>query len=292
MLCLRTIADVRSTVHAWRGGGLTVGFVPTMGALHEGHVSLVQRSNVLCRRTIVSIVVNPIQFAQGEDFDNYPRQEARDLALLDQRGGCDVVFSPSVRELFPEGPCALAEFGTQVSVIGLGDRLCGVHRRGHFVGVATQVLKLLMITSPDVAIFGEKDYQQLQVIRRMVRDLNIPVSIEAGPTVRESDGLAMSSRNAYLSPALRVKAPLLFETLCAAARKLRQGAAVNDALEDAKATLLDGGFRSVDYFSLVDAESLEAVHNLDRPARLVAAAWLGAARLIDNIPADPAEAGA
>lgn len=287
MLCVRAIADMRAIVRSWRDAGRTIGLVPTMGALHDGHLSLVDASRSRAHQTVVSIFVNPMQFGPSEDFDKYPREEGRDLAALERRGGCDVVFIPPVSELFRDGRCTLADFVTKVSVDALGERLCGLHRPGHFTAVATQVMKLLMIALPDVAIFGEKDYQQLRVIKRMVGDLNVPVTIESAPTVRERDGVAMSSRNAYLSPELRAKAPLLFETLRSTTEDLRQGGVVSDALQRAATTLLTGGFRSVDYFSLVDAEDLHTLDRLDRPARLLAAASLGPARLIDNVPVEP-----
>lgn len=290
--CLRTIVDVRAQVRAWRNEGLTVGFVPTMGALHQGHLSLVERSSTRCERTLVSIFVNPIQFDRDDDFAMYPREARRDLGMLQAGGGCDAVFSPLVEELFPDGRPPAGGFDTEVSVQRLSRRLCGVHRPGHFAGVATQVMKLLMIAQPDVAIFGEKDYQQLQLIRRMVRDLNVPVVIDAGPTVREADGLAMSSRNAYLSAPLRAVAPLLFETLVQTAGRLREGADVSDALAAATRALVAGGFREVDYVSLVDEDTLETQRTLDNRARLLAAGWLGPARLIDNIAVGPPDKAA
>jgi pantoate--beta-alanine ligase len=287
MLCVRTIAELRSLLRAWKNSAHTIGLVPTMGALHDGHLSLVERSSALADRTIVTIFVNPMQFGENEDYGKYPRQEQDDLSLLEERGGCDAVFIPSVTELFPDGRFTLADFVTKVSVDRLSDRLCGLHRPGHFTAVATQVMKLLMISLPDIAVFGEKDYQQLQVIRRMVHDLNVPVAIDSAPTVREPDGLAMSSRNAYLTPDHRAIAPLLYQTLCAAANELQQGGLVDDVLQRAVTTLTTGGFRSVDYVSLVDAENLDALQRLDRPARIAAAVRLGPARLIDNIAVEP-----
>lgn len=275
---VRSIEALRATVAAWRAAGLSIGLVPTMGALHGGHLSLVDRARARCDRTIVTIFVNPIQFAPGEDFDRYPRPEAADLAMLDARG-CDLVFMPPPAELFPDGADGLR---TAVSVRGLTDTLCGPHRPGHFTGVATIVAKLLLVTLPDVAIFGEKDYQQLQVIRTMVRDLNIPVAIDGAPTVREADGLAMSSRNAYLSPQERAAAPVLYRTLQDAARRLAAGDSSDAVLTRSAAALGAAGF-TVDYVSLVDASTLAPIERLDRPARLAAAARLGATRLIDNV---------
>jgi pantoate--beta-alanine ligase len=276
------IADLRAVIASWRAQRLSIGLVPTMGALHNGHLALVDRCSARCDRTIVTIFVNPIQFGPGEDFDRYPRQEADDLAMLGARK-CDLVFMPHPDELFPEGPAGLR---TSVSVRGLGDTLCGPSRPGHFTGVATVVTKLLMLTLPDVAIFGEKDYQQLQIIRTLVRDLNIPVAIDGAPTVREPDGLAMSSRNAYLTPELRTLAPRLYRTLQEAALRLSAGELPRAIIDAAAASLGESGF-AVDYVSLVDAASLEPIDRLDRPARLAVAARLGHTRLIDNVPVTP-----
>src|SRR5688500_13170959 len=229
MRAARTIDAVRADVSHWKAAGLTVGLVPTMGALHEGHLSLIDRSRSMADRTIASLFVNPTQFGPGEDFDKYPRQEAQDLAMLEARG-CDVAFIPATEEIYPSGGAA----ATRIIVTGLTEGLCGAHRPGHFDGVATIVMKLLMITQPDVAVFGEKDYQQLQVIKRMVRDLDVPVAIQGAPIVREPDGLAMSSRNAYLNPALRGTAASLFRILSATAADLRRGTGVAAALKGAK----------------------------------------------------------
>ena len=292
MLMLRTIADARAQVTRWRAEGLTVGLVPTMGALHDGHLSLVKRAGELADRTLVSIFVNPIQFDRADDFSKYPRTEADDVARLEAAAGCDGVFAPGVDEMFPDGRPPRGTFATQVSVDALSNRLCGLHRPGHFTGMSTLVMKLLMIALPDVAVFGEKDYQQLQIIRRLVRDLNVPVSIESGATVRDKDGLALSSRNTYLSAEQRVQAPSLFNALKAAAKSIQNGEQVTAALASAEASVLGAGFRSVDYIALVDPETLASVASLDGPARLVAAAWLGPARLIDNIPVEPLASGA
>ena len=288
MLILRTIADLRSRVAAWRAEGLSVGLVPTMGALHQGHLSLVRRSSELADRTLVSIFVNPIQFDRADDFTRYPRTEAEDVTRLDAAGGCDAVFAPSVDEMFPDGRPPQGGFATQVSVESLSNRLCGLHRPGHFTGMSTLVMKLLMTALPDIAIFGEKDYQQLQIIRRMVRDLDVPVRIESGATVRENDGLAMSSRNTYLSAEQRRQAPRLFEALNTAAKRIEDGDHVAAALAWAEAFVLESGFRSVDYITLVAPDTLASMDAADAPGRLVAAAWLGPARLIDNIPVQPA----
>jgi pantoate--beta-alanine ligase len=272
------IADLRAVIASWRAQRLSIGLVPTMGALHNGHLSLVDRARARCDRTVVTIFVNPIQFGPGEDFDRYPRQEAEDLAMLGARQ-CDLVFMPHPNELFPDGPAGLH---TSVSVHGLGETLCGPYRPGHFTGVATIVIKLLMLTLPDVAIFGEKDYQQLQIIRTLVRDLHIPVEIDGAPTVREPDGLAMSSRNAYLSADQRRLAPRLFATLQEAALRLSAGEPPRAVVDAAAASLGEAGF-ALDYVSLVDAVSLEPIDRVDRPARLAAAGRLGSTRLIDNV---------
>lgn len=287
MLLLRTIPELRSQLTAWRTKGLSVGFVPTMGALHEGHLSLVKRSNQLADRTLVSIFVNPIQFDRADDFARYPRTEPEDVAKLEAGGGCDAVFGPAVVEMFPDGRPRDGAFATQVSVERLSDRLCGLYRPGHFTGMSTLVMKLLMTAMADVAVFGEKDYQQLQIIRRMVRDLNVPVRIESGATVREHDGLAMSSRNTYLDPEQRARAPRLFEALNTAARRIQAGDDVPEVVARAGAFLLESGFRSVDYITLVAPDTLASLSSLEMPARLVAAAWMGPARLIDNIPVAP-----
>lgn len=278
-----TAAGLRAVVADWRAQRLSVGLVPTMGALHSGHLSLVDRSRARCDRTIVTIFVNPIQFGPGEDFERYPRREADDIAQLEARG-CDLVFVPSPDEIFADGPSGLR---TAVSVARLDASLCGAHRPGHFTGVATIVMKLLMLTRPDVAVFGEKDYQQLQIIRTMVRDLSVPVTIDGAPIVREPDGLAMSSRNAYLSPEMRALAPGLHRALSAAATRLTGGEAPVAILAQVTTDLREAGF-DVDYVSLVDAGSLEPLDQLDRPGRLAAAARLGTTRLIDNVAVMPA----
>lgn len=289
MLIVRTIAELRSQVAAWRADGLSVGLVPTMGALHQGHLSLVTRSNALADRTLVSIFVNPIQFDRADDFSRYPRTEREDVAKLAAAGGCDAVFGPAVDEMFPDGRPPAGTFATQVSVEALSNRLCGLHRPGHFTGMSTLVAKLLLSAMPDVAVFGEKDYQQLQIIRRMVRDLNLPIAIASGATVREPDGLAMSSRNTYLNAEERAHAPRLYEVLTIAATRIKNGEPVAGVLAWAEAYLIESDFKSVDFITLVSPDTLASLTALDGPARLVAAAWLGPARLIDNIPVDPAD---
>jgi pantoate--beta-alanine ligase len=277
---VRTRVALLQQVRAWKAAGETVGFVPTMGALHAGHLSLVEKARENASRTVASIFVNPAQFAPGEDFDTYPRREAEDLALLSS-AGCDVVYLPSVAEMYPDGSV------TDVRVNQLSDLLDGVHRPHFFYGVATVVARLFLHVQPDVAVFGEKDYQQLQVIRRMVRDLGFPIQIIGGPTQRDADGLAQSSRNLYLSPDERRAAGAVYAALHRSATRLALGAQPHEVLAEARDHLLTAGFRSVDYIALVDPETLLALP-CDMPlqsgeARLLAAAWLGRTRLIDNI---------
>ena len=274
---LRRISDLRDTVAAWRRAGDSLGIVPTMGALHEGHLELVRRARERCARVVATIFVNPIQFNRPDDLSAYPRDEASDAAKLAALG-VDLLFAPPVEEIYPEG------FQTRVSVPGLSDCLCGAARPGHMEGVATVVAKLLLQSLPDLAFFGEKDYQQLLVVRRMVRDLDIPVRIEAVATVREADGLALSSRNLLLTSAQRTQAPALFRVLQALAARLEGGAVpAQDVLEQGRAELAAAGFEPIDYLELRGAESLEPLDRAERPARLFVAAWLGAVRLIDNL---------
>ena len=279
---VRTVADLRATIATWRRAGDTVALIPTMGYLHDGHLSLVTRGQALCSRTVVTLFVNPTQFAPTEDLERYPRDEAGDRRRL-ASVGCDLLFAPDVAEMYPPG------FATAVTVGGISAGLCGAFRPQMFSGVAVVVAKLLLQALPDVAVFGEKDYQQLQVIRRLVRDLDIPVRIEGGPTVREADGLAMSSRNSYLTPEERVAAPTLFRALSTAATALTGETPVPAAAALAKVTeaIQAQGFTRVDYVELRDAETLAPVEQIERPARLLAAAWLGRTRLIDNIPVNP-----
>jgi pantoate--beta-alanine ligase len=274
---VRAVADLRAIVAAWRAAGKRVALVPTMGFLHEGHISLVKLGKTKAERVIASIFVNPTQFAPAEDFEAYPRDEARDSALL-AAGGCDLLFAPTVPEMYPTG------FSTTVSVAGVSAPMDGVARPIHFAGVATVVAKLLIQCGPDVAIFGEKDFQQLLVIKRMARDLDLPVEILGGPTVREPDGLALSSRNVYLTSAERAVAPCLNAALRAAADAVRAGGTVNDAEAAGLATLEAAGFGPIDYFEFRHAETLERVGpgRAEAPARVFAAARLGKARLIDN----------
>ncbi len=277
---IRTRVALQQQVRVWKAAGETVGFVPTMGALHAGHLSLVEKAKETASRTVASIFVNPTQFAPGEDFDTYPRREAEDLALLEGIG-CDAVYLPGVAEMYPDGSV------TDVRVNGMSDLLDGIYRPHFFYGVATVVARLLLHAQPDVAIFGEKDFQQLQIIRRMVRDLGFAVRIIGGETRRDADGLAQSSRNLYLSPEERQVAGAMFAALHRAAVRLSLGAKPADVRAEATAHLLRSGFRSVDYIALVDSDSLIALPDevalTTGSARLLGAAWLGRTRLIDNL---------
>jgi pantoate--beta-alanine ligase len=275
---VRTIADLRSHVASWRGVGARVGLVPTMGALHDGHLALVRAARAECDRVVATIFVNPKQFAPNEDLDAYPRREEADLAML-RSAGVTLVFMPDVAEVYPPG------FATTVRVAGLTDCLCGAHRAGHFDGVATVVSKLLLQSVPDIAYFGEKDYQQLLVVRRLARDLDIPVRIAGVPTVREADGLALSSRNAYLSPAERRIAPNLARILrrLAAALVVQPGTVASE-IAQGRADLEEAGL-AVEYLEIRDADTLAPVTaNITGPARVFAAVHLGRTRLIDNFP--------
>ena len=274
---VRTVEDLRARVDAWRADGLRVGLVPTMGALHEGHLSLVRQSKAATDRTVVTLFVNPRQFGPNEDLDVYPRTEERDAALLTEEGA-DLLFAPGVDVMYPDGAV------TVVSVPGLGDILEGEFRPGFFDGVATIVTKLLLQARAHVAFFGEKDYQQLQVIRRLAADLDIDVQIEAGETVRETDGLALSSRNVYLSEAERASAPALHNAMNELAEAVRGGGDVAAAEKEAQDAVLAAGFASIDYLTVRDGATLQPVaggHNGAK--RIVAAAWMGKTRLIDNI---------
>jgi pantoate--beta-alanine ligase len=246
-----------------------------MGALHDGHLSLVALAKSNADRVVASIFVNPTQFGPREDFNRYPRDEAGDLAKLDV-AGANLVFVPETTEMYPHG------FSTNVGVSDLTEDLCGASRPNHFDGVATVVTKLLLQCAPDLALFGEKDYQQLLVIKRLVRDLDIPVEILGGPIVREKDGLALSSRNAYLSPSERKAAPLLYQTIVAVANDLRQGRGADDAAAAGRFKLEAAGFR-VDYVAVRDPETLKPLSGPVERARVLAAVQLGRTRLIDNV---------
>jgi pantoate--beta-alanine ligase len=274
---IRHLDPLKSFVAAMRARGGSVALVPTMGALHAGHMALVTQAKLIADHVIVSIFVNPIQFGPNEDLSRYPRQEAQDAALLAEAGVAGL-WLPDVATMYPQG------FATTVSVARLGDRLCGAARPGHFDGVATVVAKLLNQVKPDIALFGEKDWQQLAIIRRMVRDLDLGVEIVGAPIVRDDDSLALSSRNAYLSLEERSAALALSRTLQAAAAELEACASAAGVLEQAKAKLLQAGFASVDYVALVDAASLEPLEQLIGEARILGAARMGTTRLIDNFP--------
>lgn len=271
-----TIAELRSAVAAWRRQGLGVGFVPTMGALHDGHISLVRETQKHADKSVVSIFVNPTQFGPQEDFVRYPRRLAVDAETLGT-ARVDMIFAPGVDEIYPEG------FATRVEVAGPSQDLEEDARPGHFSGVATVVTKLLLAVMPDMAAFGEKDYQQLLLVKRLVRDLSLPVEIVGCPTLREADGLAMSSRNAYLLPEERKIAGRLNFVLRNMAGRARAGAAIAEVEQTGRVALLEAGFASVDYFAVRDAENLAKIEALTRPGRVLAAARIGTTRLIDNV---------
>jgi len=273
---VRDVASLRAKVREWRWQDETVGLIPTMGALHDGHLALVKAALDSCDHAVTTIFVNPTQFAPNEDFEAYPRDEADDLAKL-QALSADLAFVPPVEEMYADG------FSTSVAVSGLTEGLCGANRPHFFGGVATVVSKLLLQALPDKAFFGEKDYQQLQVVTRMARDLDIPVEIVGVPTVREADGLAMSSRNWYLSPEERAAAPALYKVLCDIAAKLSAGQTSAAAITKGRTVLEAAGFGPIDYIEVCDASSLEPLETADRPARVLAAAHLGRTRLIDNV---------
>lgn len=279
MATAKTVSTLRAHVQAWREKQEVVALVPTMGALHAGHVSLVRLAKAQADRVVASVFVNPRQFGEGEDFDSYPRTEAEDARAL-QGAGCDLMFTPSVKEMYPTG------FATTIDVGGrLAEPMEGASRPGHFAGVATVVGKLLLQSRPDMAVFGEKDWQQLAIVRRLVRDLDLQVDILGAPIARDADGLALSSRNSYLDEEERRMAPRLYAVLTEAASALVGGAPVSRVEGNARAALEQLGFRQVDYVEVRDPDTL--VHPgpepLKRPARLFAAAWLGGTRLIDNV---------
>ncbi len=282
MQTARTLVELRAMVNGWRKAGQRVALVPTMGALHAGHLRLITEARRQADRVVVSIFVNPAQFGPNEDFIRYPRQEQADAALIAE-AKCDALWLPDVAVMYPKG------FATKVSVSGVSEGLCGAERPGHFDGVATVVCKLFNQTMPHVAYFGEKDYQQLTVIRRMTKDLDIDVEVVGVPTVREDDGLALSSRNVYLSPDERARAATLPRAIKEAGVAVESGADIASALEGVREALMRAGFAVPDYVELRDAETLAPVTKLTkRPARLLVAARLGQTRLIDNWPVGPA----
>ena len=276
MQIVRDVHVLRAAISGLKGGGKRVALVPTMGALHDGHMSLVRRAKELADHVVASIFVNPMQFGKNEDLDAYPRQEARDAAMLEAEGVA-ILWAPSVEAMYPSG------FATTISVSGVSDGLCGAARPGHFDGVATVVAKLLNQVRPDVALFGEKDYQQLAVIRRMAADLDLGLEIIGVETARAEDGLALSSRNAYLSAEERATAVALPDSMRDAVAALEAGANAKDILTTVQDRLRAAGFGPIDYVELVDAGSLQPVRSVVAPARLLVAARLGATRLIDNM---------
>jgi pantoate--beta-alanine ligase len=275
---VRTLSALRARVAAWRAAGERVALIPTMGALHAGHLSLVALGRERADRTVASIFVNPTQFAPHEDFDAYPREEAQDAERLAE-AGCDLLFAPSVEAMYAPG------FSTTITVAGVSAPLDGLARPHHFAGVATVVAKLLIQAGPDVAVFGQKDYQQLQVIRRLVADLDLPVEIVGGPTVRAEDGLALSSRNAYLTPAERAVAGQLNLILKAAIERLRAGQPVAAVEAEGLRALAAAGFDPVDYLEVRDPNDLSRLGPgpLSVPGRILVAAKIGRTRLIDNM---------
>ncbi len=280
MQIVREVEALRREIAALRDDGGTIAFVPTMGALHAGHMALVAEGRRRATHVIASIFVNPTQFAPNEDLSTYPRREAADSAMLEQEG-CALLWAPDAATMYPDG------FATSISVAGVSEGLDGGARPGHFDGVATVVAKLFGQVRPDVALFGEKDYQQLAIIRRMVRDLDLDVEIIGVPTQRDADGLALSSRNLYLSVEQRQAARALPRALGDAARAIEAGADVGEALASARSKLEAAGFDPIDYVALCDSATLAPVDALAGPARLLAAARIGRTRLIDNVAVAP-----
>jgi pantoate--beta-alanine ligase len=276
MQIIRRLSDLPSALLLWREAGQTIALVPTMGALHAGHLSLIDAAKAEADRVVASIFVNPLQFGPNEDLDRYPRQEAEDAEMLRSRG-CDLLWMPTADQLYPPG------FSTTVSVTGVSERWDGAARPGHFEGVATVVAKLFTAVRPDLAFFGEKDFQQLAVIRRMEADLALGVDVRGVPTVRDADGLALSSRNAYLTADERMRALALPQSLGQARDAILGGESVETALADAKRKLAEAGFGRIDYVALVDSATLEPLDAPSGEMRLIAAAVIGTTRLIDNV---------
>ncbi|MEH6520613.1 pantoate--beta-alanine ligase [Sulfitobacter sp.] len=273
---IRTLKELREVVAGWKAKGETVGVVPTMGALHQGHLSLVRAAKDECDRAIVTIFINPKQFNNPEDYENYPRTEEEDARKLVSLKA-DVVYVPDGEQMYPSG------FATTVSVKGITQSLCGAHRSGHFDGVATIVTKLFTQTQAKKAYFGEKDYQQLQVVTRLALDLDLPIEVIGCPTIREEDGLAMSSRNLLLSDRARTWAPELHRAMEEMAEGLLSGGDHASLKAAAIKRIERAGFSEIEYLDLRTADKLELVEKPDKPTRLLAAAWLGGVRLIDNI---------
>ncbi|HWL47782.1 MAG TPA: pantoate--beta-alanine ligase [Sphingomonadaceae bacterium] len=280
MQIVRDLVALRDAVAALRAEGDAIALVPTMGALHAGHMALIEEGKARAGAVVASIFVNPTQFGPNEDLDAYPRREASDARML-EHAGCRLLWAPAVEEMYPEG------FATSIRVGGLAERLDGESRPGHFDAVATVVAKLFHQVRPDLALFGEKDYQQLAVIRRLVRDLDIAIEIVGVPTQRDDDGLALSSRNAYLTEEERAAARALPRALGEAAAALARGEPVGKTLALARRRLAEAGFDPIDYVALCDAHTLRPVTRLSGEARLLAAARMGRARLIDNLPVVP-----
>ena len=282
---METVRDpeaLRGRVRAWRAAGESVGLVPTMGGIHDGHLALVRAARVTSDHVVASLFVNPTQFGPAEDFAGYPRDEKRDAALIEAAGG-ELLYAPAVETIYPD------DFQTSVTVAEVTKGLCGDHRPDHFAGVTTVVTKLFAQCEPDFAWFGEKDYQQLVVVRRLAHDLGLGVSVHGVATVRESDGLALSSRNAYLDARERAIAPNLYRSLMALAEAIATGAPPDEETAHTCETLLDAGFDSVDYVELCDAQTLATINTVTRPSRALAAVQLGRARLIDNVAVMPTD---
>jgi pantoate--beta-alanine ligase len=273
---VRDVGSLRRRVKAWRAANRSIALVPTMGALHAGHLALVERAKVLADEVVVSIFVNPAQFGPDEDLAAYPRREAEDWALL-AAADVDLLYMPDAAVMYPD------QFQTEVHVTQVSQGLCGAHRPGHFDGVATIVAKLLLQALPDFAVFGEKDFQQLVVIQRLVADLDIPVDIVGLPTVREANGLALSSRNVYLSDSERTIAPVLYREISAVATDIASGSDIVARCAEAAEALLKAGFDAVEYIEARDAATLTPLVTHGVSARVLAAVTLGKARLIDNV---------
>ena len=282
--CIAAVAALRERVGAARRSGLRVGCVPTMGALHAGHTALLDAARQSCELLVATLFVNPLQFDRQDDLASYPRNIESDLRIC-SRHGAHILFAPRREDMYPRTPAIT------LNIEGLADSLCGAYRPGHFQGVATVVLKLLNIVQPDTAWFGEKDFQQLVIVRRIVEDTNLPVQIESVETVREPDGLAVSSRNVHLTPGERAAAPLLARSLRNARQAIQRGETDAQALcVEAREAFAGEPSLRLEYFEIVDPETLESVHRVTRPVRVVGAAYAGATRLIDNLPASPPEA--
>ena len=276
MEVVRTIAELRQHTSRWRIAGQTIGLIPTMGALHNGHLSLIKLAQGKCDRVITTIFVNPRQFLPNEDFDEYPRNEESDIRKLIGMG-VDLLFAPKALEMYQP------DASTTVVISKLTECLCATSRPGFFDGVGTVVTKLLIQALPDLAIFGEKDYQQLLIIKRLTRDLDIPAEIIGAPTIREADGLAVSSRNVFLSKASRETASKVFEILKKTATAIALGNDVLVACEEARSELMLAGFSEIDYFEARHSETLELIQSFENSGRLFAAVWLESTRLIDNL---------